>query len=302
LPDTAPRASTDNISGDTDCLAFRLIDFTSSPPPRWEARTECGTLKLAIAKPLMQLIAAVFMGAVNDAAAFAQPEPTAGPGSLVGLWTNGAYRSSERYSERERILLTTDGKMPPLLPKQQALLEQRLRASEAGKPFANSLSLCLPGGVPQMLFGAGAYPIQILETPGQVTMLIDEQNHFRIVPLGHRHKENPDPSYFGDSVGHWEDGALIVDTIGLTERTTLDQIGMPHSEELHVVERYRRTAADLIEVLVTIDDPKTFSATWQAKALLRKARPDVGMDEYICENNRNLPDASGAQGLQAPSR
>jgi hypothetical protein len=230
------------------------------------------------------------------------PAVPTGPGSVAGTWANAAYRSSQRYSERERVLLTEDGQMPPLQPWAAALLEKRIQDSIAGKPYANSLALCLPGGLPQALFAASDYPIQILETPGQVTMLFDEQNHFRIIRMDAKHQDDPDPSYMGDSVGHWEGGELVVDTIGLTERTSLDQIGMPHSEAMHLVERYRRTAKDRLEVEVTIDDPKTFTRPWKARSILGPPRAGSGMDEYICENNRNLPNAAGQQGLQGPGR
>ena len=79
----------------------------------------------------------------------------------------------------------------------------------------------------------------------------------------------------------------------VTERATLDQVGMPHSDALHVIERYRRTAADAMEVAVTIDDPKIFTRSWETKATYRAAPATMRMDEHVCENNRNMPDASG---------
>jgi hypothetical protein len=200
--------------------------------------------------------------------------------------------------------MTEDGKWPPLLPAPKALLEQRIKDSDAGNPFANSLAMCLPGGVPTMIFGA-PYPIQILETPGQVSMLYDEQNHYRIIRMNTKHLPDPDPSYMGDSVGRWEGDTLVVDTIALTDRTTLDQVGMPHSEDLHVVERYRRTGPTRMEIEVVIDDDKTFAQPWTAKAVYKMpppGSPDTQMQEYICENNRNAADASGHQGFQGPGR
>ncbi|HUO20973.1 MAG TPA: hypothetical protein VMU59_00465 [Caulobacteraceae bacterium] len=237
-------------------------------------------------------------GVLSGAPAGAQAPPK-GPGSLTGLWVNGAYRASGRYPDRERILLDENGQWPPLLPQPKALLEQRITDSEAGRPFANTLSQCLPGGTPQMLFTAGNYPLQIVETPTQVIILMDEQNHFRIVNLNAKHANDPDPSYFGDSVGHWEGGDLVVDTIGLTDRTSLDQVGMPHSEDLHLVERFHRASQDRIEVEVTIDDPKTFVHPWKAKSILKARAPDPSaMQEYICDDNHNGADASGHQSFR----
>jgi hypothetical protein len=232
-----------------------------------------------------------------NAISAATPQVAGGPGSLSGIWVPTGYKSS-RVSARSRVALTAEGKPAPLLPAAAELLEKRLADAERGYPYANTLSSCLPGGMPMMIVAAASYPIQILETPGQVTMLFEEQNHFRIIGLGGRHPDDPDPTYMGHSIGHWEGDTLVVDTIGLSDRTTIDQVGMPHSEDLHLVERYRRVDRATLEVLVTLTDPKTFSAPWQMRTIFRTAPPDTGVREYICENNRNSPDAQGHMGFQ----
>jgi hypothetical protein len=137
------------------------------------------------------------------------------------------------------------------------------------------------------------FPVQILETAGQVTLLFEEQNHFRIIHLNGTHPADPDPGFMGHSIGHWEGSVLVVDTVGLTDRTSIDQVGMPHSEDLHVIERFRRADANTLEVTVTIDDPQTFSRRWDAKAVFQRAAAGTEIQEYICENNRNPPDAEG---------
>ncbi len=220
-----------------------------------------------------------------------------GPGSLTGIWLTTGYKSS-RVSARSRVVMTAEGKPPPLLPAAAALLEQRLADADRGYPYANTMASCLPGGMPLMMIAGAPYPIQILENPGQVSMLFEEQNHFRIISLNGKHPEDPDPTYMGHSVGHWEGDTLVVDTIALSERTTIDQVGMPHSEDLHLVERYRRLDRDTLEVLVTLTDPRTFSSPWQARAVYKSAPPGTVVGEYICENNRNTPDAQGHMGFQ----
>ncbi len=228
------------------------------------------------------------------------PAAASGPGSLAGVWqTGGVWKTSItdnvgreplgslRTPERDRVLKTADGKWPPLQPWAAELLEQRIKLSQQGDPYLANTSLCLPG-VPVMMLG-GPYPIQILETPGLVTILMEEQNHFRLIYLDGKHPEDPDPTFLGHSVGHWEGGTLVVDTIGLTDRTSIDRIGMPHSEELHLVERFRRTGKDAMELTITIDDPKTFTKAWDAKVNYRTPAPGVEMTEYICENNRDDP-------------
>lgn len=225
------------------------------------------------------------------------PPVLKGPGSLAGIWLMTGYKGS-RASARQRVAVTIEGKPAPLLPAAAALLEKRIADADRGYPFANTLTSCLPGGMPLMMIAGAPYPIQILENPGQVTMLFEEQNHFRAIYLNAKHPDDPDPSYMGHSIGHWEKDVLVVDTIGLNDRTTIDQVGMPHSEELHLTERYRRVDRDTLEVLVTITDAKTFSSSWQTRALYKSAPPGSEVAEYICENNRNVPDAQGRMGFQ----
>lgn len=210
-----------------------------------------------------------------------------GPGSISGLWTTVGYKGSRNNSPRERVLKTLAGEWPPLKPEAEDLLEQRIAMAEEGRPFRSSLSQCLPGGVPQTSLGT-PYPMQILETPGQVTMLIEMFNHYRVIYLDATHPEYIDPSYMGHSVGHWDGDTLVVDTVGLTEGTTIDEVGMPHSENLHVIERYRRVDTDSLEVLITIDDPEVFTSTWETRAEFAAAPADMTLLEFICEPENQL--------------
>lgn len=257
------------------------------------------------------LITIVLLGSVSCAAAtFAQPAgpglgqksvqassfPT-GAGSLMGVWMNAEYKGTAKHTSRELTLRTSNGEKPPLLPAAADLLEKRLADADKGDMFASSSSQCLPGGVPAMIFGAN-YPIQILETPDQVTFLFEEQNHFRAIRLGGSHPKDPDPSYMGDSIGHWESDTLVVDTVALSDKTTLDQVGTPHSDALHIVERYRRIAPNKLEIRLTIDDPGVFSKPWETRGSYKPAGVGKYVREYICDNNRNVTDANGHTSFQ----
>lgn len=233
-----------------------------------------------------------------SACAFAQTPsskstPLTGPGSIAGLWLKSGYRNlslaSLRTPERDKVQRTIDGEWPPLQPWASDELELRIKKSQEGDPILTTQAQCLPG-IPVMLLGGGAYPIQILETPGQVTMLFEEMNHFRLIHLNSEHPKDLDPTYMGDSVGHWEGNALVVDTVSLNEKTPIDWLGMSHSAQLHLIERYRRTDKDTLELVMTIDDPKTFTKRWDVKQVFRAAPADRGLTEYICENNRDVPD------------
>jgi hypothetical protein len=240
------------------------------------------------------------MAAAAQAPARAAATPT-GPGSVAGIWRGGGVwqgdgdSNSERVSnlasgrtpERDRVLKTIDGSWPPLQPWAAEVLEKRISLSQRGEPEGTGTALCLPG-VPVLMLG-GPYPIQIIESPGLVTILLEEHNHFRLVYLNGKLPVDPDPTFLGHSVGRWEGDTLVVETVGLTERIPIDRVGLPHSDQLRLTERFRRIGPDTMDLVLTIDDPKTFTKPWDARVRYRTAAAGVKMTEYICENNRDYP-------------
>jgi hypothetical protein len=219
--------------------------------------------------------------------------------AISGLWDMQGYISSSTNPPRARVARTVEGQIPPLLPWAAELLEKRLVDAENNKAFANTASRCLPQGVPYMLNAAVGGPVQILETPGQVTIISDAYNEMWFIYLNQKHppRDEIEPSYHGDSVGRWEGDTLVVDTIGFNTITTLDQVGMPHSEDMHVITRIRRTDAKTLEFVVTVDDPKTFSKPWSRRQIYKKAADNARISEVVCENQRNAPGGDGYQSL-----
>jgi hypothetical protein len=218
---------------------------------------------------------------------------------ISGIWKMQGYIGST-HPVRERVARTVDGQLPPMQPWAAKLLEQRLVDAEHDKIFANTASLCQPEGVPYILFSAVSGPIQILETPGQVTLISEEMNEIWFIHLNEKHTEDVEPSFHGESVGHWEGDTLVIDTVGLSDRTTLDQVGMPHTNALHVITRVHRVDPNTLEFLVTIDDPKTFTHPWNRRVIYKKAAPTERIAEDVCENQRNGVDANGFQSFEIP--
>jgi hypothetical protein len=111
----------------------------------------------------------------------------------------------------------------------------------------------------------------------------------RVARLNAAHPANLKPSWYGDSVAHWEGDTLVVDTVGLNNRTWLDGFGTPHSDKIHVVERYHLRDPNTLEVLFTVDDTGAFTTPWSAIATYRKDRSTVEpYTEVVCaENNRD---------------
>ena len=141
---------------------------------------------------------------------------------------------------------------------------------------------CYPGGTPgQMIFNE---PLFILQTPEMVTLLYQRNHEVRHVYMNQPHSKNPKPSWFGESVGHYEGNELVVDTIGFNDKSELDNWGTPHSEALHVSERYKMSPDGKgLRVTFTIDDPKAFNAPWSGVAVYRQVKGP--MIEAVCAEN-----------------
>jgi hypothetical protein len=151
-------------------------------------------------------------------------------------------------------------------------------------PFT-SQSRCWPGGVPgQLLF---LEPMYFLQTPKQVWMIWQRDHFARRIYLTDKHSEHVKPSWFGESIGHYEGGdTLVVDTIGLAggENRYIDSFRTPHTDKLHVVERFTISPdARSLTAIVTVEDPDTFNGPLTLKQTWRKN--PVAMEEMVCAEN-----------------
>ena len=175
---------------------------------------------------------------------------------------------------------------PELFPKGGAPLqpwaETRLKAAN---PQTNDPNLaCLPEGMPRFMFIP--LPMEIFQVPTRVLIIREGVQLFRQIYLNRPHPKDLDPTYSGDSVGKWEGDTLVVDTVGLNDKTWLDSGGIPHSEALHVVERIRRLDHDTLVDDFTIEDPKAFTKPITAQQIY-KLKPDWEIQEFVCpENNK----------------
>ena len=168
-----------------------------------------------------------------------------------------------------------------------ATLPFRPEAAEAFKNYDPAkfdyTGHCLPQGLTRSM--NSPFPMEIFQTAKRVAFLYEAWNVFHVAPTdGRDHPKNLDATWMGDSVGHYEGDTLVVDTIGFNEKTRLDTIGHPHSDALHVVERFTRTDAQHIGYEITIQDPKTFTQPWKNTRTFT-LRPDWEIMEYSCEEN-----------------
>jgi len=155
-----------------------------------------------------------------------------------------------------------------------------------GKIAYTARSSCQPAGVPGFdLFGF--QPIFFFQTPKKITMIYSGDQQVRQIYLDVPHSKTVKPSWYGESVGHFEGDTLVVDTIGLNTKTVVDNFRTPHSEKLHVVERWKIVEDGKgLEVTFKVEDPDTFNEPWLAKQRYRRA--EGPMLEQVCAENNFL--------------
>jgi hypothetical protein len=145
---------------------------------------------------------------------------------------------------------------------------------------------CLPFGMTRSV--NTPEPMQIMQSDKYFAFLFEQNSWFSVIPTDGRKHGNGIPTWFGDSVAHWEGDTLVIDTVNFNGKTRLDTIGHPHSDKLHLVQRFTRPDLGHISYEVTVDDPKTFTKPWTNTRTFT-LRPDWEMMEYSCEeNNKSL--------------
>jgi hypothetical protein len=159
-----------------------------------------------------------------------------------------------------------------------------------GPTDAGVYANCMPTGVPLAYFVP--YQWEIVQGLDKVVILYEYLHMFRVVSINGTHPADPDPTWMGDSIGHWEGDTLVVDSVGFNDRTELPG-AYRHSEALHVVERFHRTDADHLQWEATIEDPNVFAKPFTLTRTF-PLRTDLDkVDEYVCENNKDYKDLFG---------
>ena len=176
---------------------------------------------------------------------------------------------------------------PNLTPWAAAQMRMHNELVKKGRRAFSAMSRCWPGGPAQVLFNAE--PIYFVQTPQQVWILWQRDHLVRRIYLNREHSLNPKPSWFGESVGRYENGELVIDTVGFAEHpySFVDNWRTPHTKDLHMVERWKVVdGGNAIEATVTFDDPGAFNAPWSG--LVRWTKLNRPILESVCaENNEN---------------
>lgn len=212
--------------------------------------------------------------------------------NLAGTWwvPHGGLEGLADPPPKYLVNLAADLKPEevPMLPWAEALSKQRAETFGKDAPF----SRCLPLPVPTIF--TEPLPFKILQMPGLTAILFESQGRYRqIFTDGRPLPKDPQPTWLGYSIGKWEGDTFVVETIGFNDQSWLDARGHPHTDALHVTERFRRPDFGHLELRATIDDPKAYSKPWTVTIPIELV-PDTELLEQVCnENERDVPHLVG---------
>ncbi len=199
------------------------------------------------------------------------PKLADGTPDLSGIWMEPGLKYL--------INVAADLKDVPFQP--WAAEEYKRRLDTRGKDDPNNF--CLPSGIPEK--DAVTSPWKIVQTPGLVIILYESRTIFRqIFTDGRKLPVDPNPSWQGYSIGHWEGDTLVVETAGTNGKAWLDTNGHPVTDALKVTERFHRKDFGHLDLQITIDDPKAYTKPWSFTQHA-EFQPDTELIEYICEEN-----------------
>ncbi len=203
--------------------------------------------------------------------------------NLSGMWN---YRYSHSW---ENYAFTAE--LPPMTPWGRERFEaskptfgpRGVAVSDTNDPAYQ----CLPSGTPRIY--AHPAPFEIVQTPGRVLIAYEWMNLVRhIYTDGRDHREGRPPSWMGESIGHWEGDTLVVQSVNFNDRTWVDRRGLPHSDQLRVVERIRRSGDDELTIDITVDDPIAYTQPWSARRIFGSV--DWRLEESVCLDNQSFTD------------
>jgi hypothetical protein len=211
------------------------------------------------------------------------PPPTGGPGPVTFdrahpyVPNNFGAKSTYRVGDLSNPILQAWA-IPSIKKANDAVL--------AGKIPFRARERCWPVGVPGFVAYSLVEPFYFYQTPGKVVMIVQNGPEIRHVYLNTSHSKNVKPSWYGESVGHYENGdTLVIDTIGISPKSFVDNYSTPHTDQLHVVERLKLAAdGKTVDVSVFVEDPGAFTTPWTAVQRWRRVE-NAPIQPIVCNEN-----------------
>jgi len=212
------------------------------------------------------------------------PKTSDGRPDLSGVWLGDQWSPAGRRPNVPGVG-GRGGGAPEMLPWAQKVFDERRATSLRDDPEAR----CMPQGVPKA--STLPYPFEIVNASNKVLILFEMYSLRRQIFTDGRQlpkdpKEYAQPSWMGYSVGKWEGDDFVVNTAGVNDQVwNIDLAGHPHSDALHITERYHRVDFGHMDVSVTIDDSKTYVKPWNMPVMRFTLLPDTDLFEFVCEKN-----------------
>jgi hypothetical protein len=182
----------------------------------------------------------------------------------------------------------------PLQPWARALTNYRHELALASEPYTR----CKPAGGPRQFMSP--YGLEIVDLPELKRIYvfnISNAQSYRIIYMdGRGHPRNPTPSVLGHSIGWWEGDTLVIDSVGFSEDFWMNRDGLPHTSQLHLVERLTRPNFETLNYEVTVDDPGAYTAPWTSGYTLGWSK-GLALFEYVCQENNISPESMGGDAL-----
>jgi hypothetical protein len=209
--------------------------------------------------------------------------PVSGPGPVISDPAHPYYSNQSGRQPTDRVADLTN---PILKPWVADRLRKSNEATLAGRVPFSPRETCRPAGVPDFDVFSRLRPVYFLQTKKEVTIINEGDQQVRRVYLDVPHSKNPQPSWYGESIGHYENGdTLVVDTIALNDKTFVDNYLTPHTTGIHVVERFQLMEdGKTVQLSVKVEDPAAFNMAWSARQTLRRMPQDI-MQEAVCAEN-----------------
>jgi hypothetical protein len=213
--------------------------------------------------------------------------PPSGPGPVMSVKDRPYVPNNVGRQPTYRIADLTNPILKPWV------IERMKKANDeviAGKVPFITRERCWPAGVPGYIVYTRVQPIYFLQTPDKVVIINELNAQVRHIYLNVPHSKNVKPSWYGESVGRYDGDTLVIDTIGLNDKTFIDNYRTPHSEKLHVTERWRMIeGGKTMEVNIRIEDADAFNEPWSAVQHYRRVQQEM-FEEACAENNAHLFD------------
>jgi hypothetical protein len=201
------------------------------------------------------------------------PRDASGHPDLSGIWAT----ASGKYLGN----LGADGADISMLPWAAKIYAERQANESATRPSLH----CIPHSITD--FDALTVPKKLIQTSGELIVLFEAFHSYReIFTDGRPLPTEPDPAWFGYSIGHWDGDTLIVESTGINDMTWLDDGGHPHSDALRITERFHRSDFGHLTVEITIDDAKTYARPWKV-TLPWNLLPDTELLDWVCLNEKD---------------